>query len=743
MATHEENGDITIKDECEKSSDVRSVKTASKEEEKNASNNSSSSRAQQNNAKGHKSKMSKKTGAHQAGGQNTRRQEFLEKQKGKRYVYSNHIESFLNAIMRPSMDGRDIKSKVFKNQLMMSESMEDIPSSFAKNWLMIVCPLGSRCLVIASRGYTGAYTKTGYHIISHPSNLPMGNKMFQGYGPCVLDCIYCNETETYYALDLMCWDGQAVYDCDTQTRFKLLNDKIREHDLSRPSPINPYPLIPLKAFTPTKNVIHGAVTMAPYRIDGLIFYHKQLLYCPGPTPLMLWMTLDKLPSKMKIEIPEMGLLSSVSYKDPVALALAHGVSPAIISQVYPGAGFATGQVRGSVSNKYGPSGAATSQGRHSHLGSYSAPPYGPGYERGNQRTRGGGLAMQNFGAANDLALLNEMMMTLNLQGMSQNVFGNYSMMQQQQHQGRSYQRNLNTNGNNSNNYYQGMRYGRHQAQHYHKSKQQKKKKQLQGQGKHGVKTSNWDEPHSVMKSQWMEKKPENFEEDYLTCICPLAKRRIIVAAKGLTCVYNKFGKLVDTYKSSLPNGSGNPQGKPSEEVTILDCLWCGSYQKFLVIDVMHWRSQPFYDSEAEFRFFWLSDKIPGVTLQAGKREFPLEILPKYPSDETSLVDALSKVDYKVDGLLSFQRKSKYSFEASVNAVWLKLDMLPELLGYSAPPEVSFKPSTEKERKQRSYFMGLNSSKESSEKDSDVDKETQQLANGDKDGEEVKIEWKAN
>ncbi|GFR71068.1 snurportin-1 [Elysia marginata] len=612
MADLKENG-VVNDVECQKSPDVTPAKIEGKDEEKNASNNSSSSKTKQvNGSKPHRSRGSKKSGHHQSADQHARRQDILEKQKGKGYLYGNHTESFLNAIMRPNMDARDIKSKIFKNQLMMSEGMEDVPSSFAKNWLMIVCPLGSRCLVVASRGYTGAYTKTGYHIISHPSNLPMGNKMFQGFGPCVLDCIYCNETETYYALDLMCWDGQALYDCDTQTRFKLLNEKIREHDLSRPSPVNPYPLIPLKAFTPTKNVIHGAVTMAPYHIDGLIFYHKQLLYSPGPTPLMLWMTLDKLPSKMKIEIPEIGIVASVSYKDPVALALAHGVSPAIISQVYPGSGFAGGHGKGAASNKYGPVGGAASQGRPFRQGSYSAPAYGQSYEHGGQRMRGGACNMQNFGAANDLSLLNEMVMNLNLQGMNQSFFGNYGMA--------PYPRNFNTNGNNSNDYYQGLGFARHPQQFYKSKQQKKKKQQTQGQGKNGVKSSNWDAPHSVMKSQWMEKRPEGFEKDYLTCICPLAKRRIIVAAKGSTCVYNKFGKLVDTYKSSLPNGSGNPQGKASEETTILDCLWCGSYQKFLVIDVMHWRSQPFYDAEAEFRFFWLSDKISGITLQSGKRE---------------------------------------------------------------------------------------------------------------------------
>ncbi|RUS89826.1 hypothetical protein EGW08_002438, partial [Elysia chlorotica] len=377
MATFEENGVIVSDDDCEKPEAATTSKTSPKEEEQNASNNSSAAKAaQQKGSKAQKSKGNRKSGGDRSSDQNERRHEILEKQKRNRYVYNNHTESFLNAIMRPNMDARAVKSKIFKNQLMMSESMDNVPPSFAKNWLMIVCPLGSRCLVVASRGYTGAYTKTGYHIISHPSNLPMGNKMFQGYGSCVLDCIYCNETDTYYALDLMCWDGQALYDCDTQTRFKLLNEKIREHDLSRPSPMNPYPLIPLKAFTPTKNVIHSAVTMAPYVIDGLIFYHKQLPYSPGPTPLMLWITLDRLPSKMKIEIPEIGVVSSVSYKDPVALALAHGVSPAIISQVYPGASFVGQHGIGVGSNQSGQNGAGFPQGRQFRQTSYSAPPFG-------------------------------------------------------------------------------------------------------------------------------------------------------------------------------------------------------------------------------------------------------------------------------------------------------------------------------------------------------------------------------
>ncbi|GFN84100.1 snurportin-1 [Plakobranchus ocellatus] len=712
MATFEEDG-VIVSDHVSGESPLTTSKSSAKEEEKNASNNSSTSKtAQYNGSKSHKSRANKKQASQNTGDQHVRREEILKEMKGKQYVYSGHTQSFLNALMRPNMDARDIKTKIFKNQLMTSENMDDVPTSFAKNWLMVVCPLGSRCLVIASRGYTGAYTKTGYHIISHPSTLPMGNKMFQGYGPCVLDCIYCNETETYYVLDLMCWDGQALYDCDTQTRFKLLNEKIREHDLGRPSPMNPYPLIPLKAFTPTKNNIHGAVTLAPYVIDGLIFYHKQLTYSPGPTPLMLWMTLDRLPTKMKIEIPEMGIASSISYKDPVALALAHGVSPAIISQVYPAANSQGGHTRNGR-------GSAVTHGRQMRQGAFSAPPLSHGYEQGGRRMRGGTGAMQDFAVANSFSLLNEMMMNLNLQGTNPGLLGGYGMMPQ----GRPHQRNFNSNNNNSNGFH--YPYRRHSSQNFYKTRQKRKQQQASNRRKNAVKASNWEEPHAVMRSQWMEKKPDDFEKDYLTCICPISKRRIIVAAKGTTCLYNKFGRLIDTYKSSLPNGSGGPLGKPTDELVILDCLWCGSFQKFFVIDVMHWRSQPFYETEAEFRFFWISDKISGITLQAGKREYDLAILPKYPSDEACLSNALTKVDFKIDGLLSFHRKSKYSLEAGASAVWLKLDMLQEVLGYAVPPQVAFKASTEKERKQRAYFMGLNNKSD----DKADDESAEQLSNG--------------
>lgn len=38
---------------------------------------------------------------------------------------------------------------------------------------------------------------------------------------CILDCIYSEAQQTYYILDVMCWRGHPVYDCQVPN-FSLL-----------------------------------------------------------------------------------------------------------------------------------------------------------------------------------------------------------------------------------------------------------------------------------------------------------------------------------------------------------------------------------------------------------------------------------------------------------------------------------------------------------------------------------------
>ncbi len=62
-------------------------------------------------------------------------------------------------------------------QLMLSEWLEQIDNEdLEKNWIMCLCPIGKRCLVVASEGCTSVYNKGGKLIARHSSKLPGGSR---------------------------------------------------------------------------------------------------------------------------------------------------------------------------------------------------------------------------------------------------------------------------------------------------------------------------------------------------------------------------------------------------------------------------------------------------------------------------------------------------------------------------------------------------------------------------------------
>jgi snurportin-1 len=112
----------------------------------------------------------------------------------------------------------------YKDQLMLSEWLVDIPADFSTQWLLVVCPVGKRGLVIASKGLTSVYTKSGHCVNRFPSALPGGSRKTGSKVTdyCILDCIYHEPTRTYYVLDVMCWRGHPVYDSEVIRNHSLI-----------------------------------------------------------------------------------------------------------------------------------------------------------------------------------------------------------------------------------------------------------------------------------------------------------------------------------------------------------------------------------------------------------------------------------------------------------------------------------------------------------------------------------------
>ena len=88
-------------------------------------------------------------------------------------------------------------------------------------------PAGRRCLVSAKGGVTKAQRRTG-RPYSFPSSLPGGSRMRSKIGSCELDCIWSEEQQTYYVLDLLSWRGQPMADCTSEFRFFWMQNKLAE-----------------------------------------------------------------------------------------------------------------------------------------------------------------------------------------------------------------------------------------------------------------------------------------------------------------------------------------------------------------------------------------------------------------------------------------------------------------------------------------------------------------------------------
>ncbi|NWQ86191.1 SPN1 protein, partial [Burhinus bistriatus] len=170
---------------------------------------------------------------------------------------------------------------------------------------------------ISSQGSTAAYTKSGFCVNRFPSLLPGGNRHNSTSEKvyCILDCIYNEVKQTYYILDVMCWRGHPIYDCQTDFRFFWLSSKIQEEEgLGEKSRINPFKFVGLQNFPCTSDSLCKVLAMDfPFEVDGLLFYHKQTHYTPGSTPLVGWLRPYMVPEILGLAVPATVLTAKPDY----------------------------------------------------------------------------------------------------------------------------------------------------------------------------------------------------------------------------------------------------------------------------------------------------------------------------------------------------------------------------------------------------------------------------------------------
>ncbi|KAF9924323.1 hypothetical protein BGZ67_009339 [Mortierella alpina] len=120
----------------------------------------------------------------------------------------------------------------FRDQLMIPEPMTEIPLDLDTSYYIVPLPIGHRCFIISADGKTMARLPSGQLLVSpFESCLPAGSSHYRGNRRsdyCILDCVYSSVTRTFWTLDIMCWRGHPVYECETEFRFWWLRGKLAE-----------------------------------------------------------------------------------------------------------------------------------------------------------------------------------------------------------------------------------------------------------------------------------------------------------------------------------------------------------------------------------------------------------------------------------------------------------------------------------------------------------------------------------
>jgi len=100
-------------------------------------------------------------------------------------------------------------------------------------------------------------------------------------------CVFYEQNSTYYILDMLCWKGYSLYDCETDFRFYWKLTKLDEVDVKQESERNPFKFLPLPYNECTKEGFSQCVsTTFPFVVEILFFYNKETHYTLGATPLL-------------------------------------------------------------------------------------------------------------------------------------------------------------------------------------------------------------------------------------------------------------------------------------------------------------------------------------------------------------------------------------------------------------------------------------------------------------------------
>ncbi|KAL8616638.1 hypothetical protein ACOMHN_031620 [Nucella lapillus] len=199
-----------------------------------------------------------------------------------------------------------------RNQIMLPtvvDAFDQMPPDLRNDWMCIVCPEGTRVLVVAAYRTTRVYDLEGTWICEHDTHLPGGSpsnisKVDDKDECTILDCLYDDEQEIYFILEVLCWKGTRYYKSEARDRLNATLEKIKAvPTLKQVAQSNPFRFYTLPlSYVCHNNALCSIISRANFTITGLLFYHKKALYIPGVTPLGIWIETGYISHVLDIQV---------------------------------------------------------------------------------------------------------------------------------------------------------------------------------------------------------------------------------------------------------------------------------------------------------------------------------------------------------------------------------------------------------------------------------------------------------
>uniref|UniRef100_A0A914PZR3 Snurportin-1 n=1 Tax=Panagrolaimus davidi TaxID=227884 RepID=A0A914PZR3_9BILA len=250
-----------------------------------------------------------------ANSQKERRAEHLERQKNRRNdSYNRHRSLFdetsgekkgdeIEYVMEVDEKRNPFKKKTipiykkYKDRLMLSEWLIDIPNELQGSWTMVVSPKGKRCLVVAEEGITSVYTKHGYKSGQFESGIPGGGEL-NPREKTILDCIM--QKNRFYILDVIYANSKSFSEIEAIQRFEEIDIILK--NINKKETYTKHFFKALRC--PCNNEEMTKIMTKPleFDINGLLYYNNDGWYTSGYTPLVGWLEPWMLPEVVNIPI---------------------------------------------------------------------------------------------------------------------------------------------------------------------------------------------------------------------------------------------------------------------------------------------------------------------------------------------------------------------------------------------------------------------------------------------------------